>query len=146
MTNEPNNRGLRLRLHWKILLYSSALLVTLIVAMLVYVRAQAASFVSGRLAEDLERGSERIRAAENEEMSDLHLMAALVASIPQLNALLGTVVCGAICYKQVQDESPNSRGTWRSLGGPIHTQSLRSVFVKSPPLASRGSPEARARA
>jgi class 3 adenylate cyclase len=90
MTDETKHRGLRLRLHWKILLYSSALLVTLIVAMLVYVRSQAAGFVSGRLAEDLERGSQRIKAAENEQLSDLHLTAALVASFPSLNALLGT--------------------------------------------------------
>jgi class 3 adenylate cyclase len=88
MANELNKRGLRLQ--WKILLYSSALLVTLIVAMLVYVRAQAASFVSGRLADDLQQGSERIRAAENEQLSDLHLTAALVASFPNLNALLTT--------------------------------------------------------
>ncbi|HEV2350617.1 MAG TPA: adenylate/guanylate cyclase domain-containing protein [Terriglobia bacterium] len=88
MAGETKTRGLRL--HWKILLYFSALLLTLIVAMLVYVRSQAAGFVSGRLAEDLERGSERIKGAENEQLSDLHLTAALVASIPQLNALLGT--------------------------------------------------------
>jgi len=51
MTSEINRRPkIRLRLHWKILLYSSALLVALIVAMLVYVRAQAQSFVSGRAA------------------------------------------------------------------------------------------------
>lgn len=88
MANEAQKRGMRL--HWKILLYSSALLVTLIVAMLVYVRSQAAGFVSGRLAEDLEQGSQRITAAEAGQMSNLHLTAALVASIPQLNALLGT--------------------------------------------------------
>ena len=88
MPTETKTRGLRL--HWKILLYFSALLVTLIAAMLVYVRSQAASFVGGRLAEDLVQGSQRIKAAENEQMSDLHLTAALVASIPQLNALLGT--------------------------------------------------------
>ena len=88
MANEVKKRGLRL--HWKILFYSSALLVTLIVAMLVYVRAQAASFVSGRLADDLQQGSERIRAAESEQISDLHLTAALVASFPNLNALLST--------------------------------------------------------
>lgn len=81
---------MRFRLHWKILLYFSALLVTLIVAMLVYVRSQAASFVSGRLAEDLERGSQRIMALENEQLSDLHLTAALVASFPTLNAMLST--------------------------------------------------------
>lgn len=90
MTGEKINRGMRFRLHWKILLYFSALLVTLIVAMLVYVRSQAASFVSGRLAEDLERGSQRIMALENEQLSDLHLTASLVASFPNLNAMLST--------------------------------------------------------
>lgn len=90
MTDEMNKRPHRLRLHWKILLYSSALLVALIVAMLVYVRAQAASFVNARLADDLRQGSERIKAAEDAQFADLHLSAALVASIPQLNALLST--------------------------------------------------------
>jgi len=89
MTNEIKRRAkIRLRLHWKILLYSSALLVALIVTMLVYVRAQAASFVNARLADDLRQGSERIKAAEDEQFADLHLAAALVASIPNLNALL----------------------------------------------------------
>jgi class 3 adenylate cyclase len=90
MTLEVNKRPFRLRLHWKILLYSSALLVTLIVAMLVYVRAQAASFVSRQLTKDLQQGSERIKAAQNEQFASLHLTAALVASFPDLKALLGT--------------------------------------------------------
>jgi len=85
-----NRRPHRLRLHWKILLYSSALLIALIFAMLVYVRAQAASFVNGQLAKDLEEGSERIKAAENDQLASLHLTAALVGSFPVLKAALGT--------------------------------------------------------
>lgn len=90
MTKETNHRPHRLKLHWKILLYSSALLVALIVTMLVYVRAQAARFVNARLAGDLEQGSERIKAAENEQLDKLRLTAALIASFPSLNALLTT--------------------------------------------------------
>jgi class 3 adenylate cyclase len=88
MTSESKFPKIRLRLHWKILLYSSALLVALIVTMLVYVRAQAASFVNARLADDLRQGSERIKTAEDDEFANLHLSATLVASIPNLNALL----------------------------------------------------------
>jgi len=91
MVNETNHRPkIRLRLHWKILLYSSALLVALIVAMLAYVRSQAEGFVNGRLAEDLRQGSERINAAEERQLADLHLSAAVLASISSLEAALST--------------------------------------------------------
>jgi hypothetical protein len=40
----------RLRLRWKILLYSSALLVALIAATLIYVSHQAGQFVDRRIA------------------------------------------------------------------------------------------------
>ncbi len=78
----------RLRLRWKILLYSSALLVALIAATLVYVSHQAGQFVDSRIAQDLERGRQRIQAAENERLDDLKLTAQLVASLPYLKAVL----------------------------------------------------------
>ena len=80
----------RLRLRWKILLYSSALLVALIGATLVYVSHQAGQFVDSRIAQDLERGRQRIQAAENERLEDLKLIAQLVASQSNLKALLDT--------------------------------------------------------
>lgn len=81
---------MRLRLLWKILLYSSALLLALIAAMLVYVNHLAQGFVSERITEEFEQGREHILAAETERLDDLQLTARLVASFPQLKALLGT--------------------------------------------------------
>lgn len=82
----------RLRLRWKILLYSSALLVALIAATLIYVSHQAGQFVDSRIAQDLERGRQRIQAAENERLDNLKLTAQLVASLPYLKAVLASDV------------------------------------------------------
>jgi class 3 adenylate cyclase len=81
---------LRITLRWKILLYFSALLVGLIVAMLIFVSIQASKFVGDRVASDLEQGRHRIEGTQNEEVRDLSQTARLVASIPELKALLGT--------------------------------------------------------
>src|SRR5207247_5334722 len=78
----------RMPLLWKILLYSSSLLVGLITASLVYVNHQAERFVRENIGADLKRGVERIHAAEAERLERLELTARLVASFPELKALL----------------------------------------------------------
>src|SRR5439155_177288 len=80
----------RMPLLWKILLYSSSLLVGLITAMLVYVNHQAERFVGENTGAELKRGIERIHAAEAERLERLELTARLVASFPSLKALLAT--------------------------------------------------------
>lgn len=90
MGQSENKQGMRLTLRSKILLSTSALLVALIAAMLVYVNYQAERFVSERTAGDLEQGRERVEAWENERLADLRQKARLVASLPLLKALLGT--------------------------------------------------------
>jgi class 3 adenylate cyclase len=84
------DRTYRLPLRWRILLYSSAVLVILIACMLVYVNFQAHRFVTDRISADLTRGRERISSTLEDEFQDLSLTARLVASIPALKALLGT--------------------------------------------------------
>lgn len=74
----------------KILIYSSTLLVTLIVAMLVYVNFQAGWFVDERVRDNLRQGIQRITKAERGELTGLQLTAQLVASFPDLKALLTT--------------------------------------------------------
>src|SRR5881296_604418 len=80
----------RAPLRWKILLYSSALLIGLIMAMLIYVNHQAERFVRENTGAELKRGIERIHAAEAERLEALQLTARLVASFPDLKALLTT--------------------------------------------------------
>lgn len=80
----------RITLRWKILLYSGALLVALIGATLAFVSYQAGQFVDSRIAQDLEQGRMRIDAAQKERLENLRLTAQLVASFPDIKALLGT--------------------------------------------------------
>lgn len=74
----------------KILIYSSTVLVALIVAMLVYVNFQAARFVDERVGENLRLAMQRIARAEADRLAGLHLTAQLLASFPDLKALLDT--------------------------------------------------------
>ena len=74
----------------RILTYSSALLVALIVTMLVYVNFQAGWFVDERVKENLREGTQRIAKAEKDQLAGLQLTAQLVASFPDLKALLAT--------------------------------------------------------
>jgi class 3 adenylate cyclase len=90
MMKSQEGWGLRWTLRWKILLYFSALLVALIVAMLIFVSYQAGRFVNQRIASDLDQGQERIESTEDEQLADLRQTARLVASIPELKALLDT--------------------------------------------------------
>jgi class 3 adenylate cyclase len=90
MATDTFQPGFRFTLRWRILLYFSALLVGLIVAMLIYVGYQASHLADKRIASDLDQGLLRIVATENERLRDLNQTARLVASIPDLKALLGT--------------------------------------------------------
>ena len=90
MAKSNGGSAFRWTLRWKILLYFSALLVGLIVSMLIFVSYQAGRFVNQRIAGDLDQGRVRIESTENEQLTDLRQTARLVASIPELKALLGT--------------------------------------------------------
>src|SRR5688572_19428883 len=79
---------MRLPLRRKILLYSSSLLIVLIVTMLVYVSFQAERFVDERIANDIQQGRERILQAERERIQALRLSALLVAELPILKATI----------------------------------------------------------
>ena len=74
------------------LFYSSVLLLGLIASVLLFVNRQAGRFVNEGIADDLSRGSERIKAVEEERLASLRLTAGLVASFPNLKALLATDV------------------------------------------------------
>jgi adenylate cyclase len=78
----------RLRFRSKILLSTSALLVLLIAAMILLVNWQAQSFVTERIASDLENGRQRIQIIESERVAGLRQTAQLVASFPGLYELL----------------------------------------------------------
>jgi class 3 adenylate cyclase len=81
----------RTPLRRKILLYSSSVLVGLIVLMLVYVSWQAGQFVNDRIQSELLQGRDRIKAIESERLEKLRLTATLVASQPKVfSALLET--------------------------------------------------------
>jgi class 3 adenylate cyclase len=82
------DRGRRIPFAWRIALSSSAVLVTLIVAMLAYVNFQAHRFVTDRIASDLVQGGTRIESTIEDQFSALTLTAQLVADIPALKALL----------------------------------------------------------
>ena len=78
------------RLHTKILLSSSVILAALIVATLLYVGYQANGFVGARLTADLQRTQEQITADQAERFANLQVLAQLLASFPELRALLAT--------------------------------------------------------
>ncbi len=80
----------RISLRGKILLYSSSLLVALILAMLLFVDFQAKRYADERIAADLEQDRQRIEIMQSERMAGVRLTAQLVASFPELRALLGT--------------------------------------------------------
>ena len=79
-------RSLRARL----IATTGALIVSVTLATLAYVSLLANRTVDGRLAEDLERSRRAVAAAEAEQFSRLQLMAQMVASFPELRALLTT--------------------------------------------------------
>jgi class 3 adenylate cyclase len=80
----------RMSLRGKFLLLSSAVLVALIVAMLLFVGAQAGHSADEHLASDLDQDRQRIEIMESERLAGLRLTAQLVASFPSLKALLAT--------------------------------------------------------
>ncbi len=78
----------RWSLRTKILLASSVILLALIGATLAYVGWQANEFVGERMSGDLEESSSAIAAAEADRFAMLQLTAQVLASFPQLRALL----------------------------------------------------------
>ena len=108
----PNGkRPVRIPLRLKILLSSSALLVALIGAMLIYVSSQAERLVGQSIAKDLDQGRMRVGDAQNEQLAGLRQTARLVASLPQLKALLdktdfATIKDFLVGYQQ-QNQGPN---------------------------------------
>jgi adenylate cyclase len=79
-------RSLRARL----LATSGLLVVGLTLATLAYVSRLAERTVDGRISEDLERSRRAVAAAEAQQFARLHLVAEMVASFPELRALLAT--------------------------------------------------------
>ncbi len=79
---------LRLRLRWKLLLYTSTLLLGLIAGTLLFVNYQAEKFVSDGIAAGLQQGQQRVRIVESARMAGLRLTAQSVAGFPGLKALL----------------------------------------------------------
>ncbi len=77
-----------LSLRWKIALSVSVLLVALIATTLVYINYQAESFVSSQLAAEFDQSARDLLSIEVARVSDLDLTAGLLASFPDLNALL----------------------------------------------------------
>jgi class 3 adenylate cyclase len=76
-----------MRFRSKILLYTSALLVLLIAAMVLFVNWQAQAFVAERITSDLEQGRQRIQLIESERLVGLRRTAQLVTSFPDLKKL-----------------------------------------------------------
>lgn len=78
----------RWSLRTKILIASAGLILALIVATLAYVGAQANRFVGERLSADLASSAAVISTTESERFDTLQLTAQVIASFPQLRALL----------------------------------------------------------
>jgi signal transduction histidine kinase len=76
----------------RILLYTSVLMLSLLAAVFLYVNYRAERFVNEGIAADLARGRREVTTAEEERLSNLRLTAGLVASFPELKALLATDV------------------------------------------------------
>jgi class 3 adenylate cyclase len=74
----------------KILLYSSSVLIVLIVVMLVFVSFQAGRFVDERIKGDLQKGRERVKAVEEDTLRDLKLTATVLGSTPVFFSALNT--------------------------------------------------------
>jgi class 3 adenylate cyclase len=100
---------LRMSLRGKILLLSSTVLVALILAMLLFVDAQARRYADERLAAELEQDRQRMEIMENERLAGLRLTAQLVASFPTLNALLSTHDAATIQDFLVSYQEENKR-------------------------------------
>jgi len=77
-------------LRGRLLATTGALIVGVTVATVAYVSVLANRTVDGRLAEDLERSRRAVTAAEAERFARLQLLAQMVASFPELRALLAT--------------------------------------------------------
>ncbi|MGE0462091.1 MAG: adenylate/guanylate cyclase domain-containing protein [Vicinamibacterales bacterium] len=74
----------------RLLITSAALIVGLTLVTLAYVSRLADRTVDARIAEELERSRRAVAAAEAEQFARLQLVAGMVASFPELRALLAT--------------------------------------------------------
>jgi signal transduction histidine kinase len=79
-----------LSLRWKIFALSSALLVTLVAATLLYVRARAGVEVGERIEEELAAARDAVERADSDRADRLRETAELIASFPEFKALLET--------------------------------------------------------
>jgi class 3 adenylate cyclase len=79
-----------LSLRARILLISSALLVLLTAATLAYVGTQANGYVNQRLVDDLRRSQDLIASVQRDRLARLQLAAQVVASFPELRAIIDT--------------------------------------------------------
>ena len=77
-----------LSLRWKIATSVSILLVVLIATTLLFVNAQGAAYVAQQLAEEFDQSQRWIVGAEEQRLEGLRLTAGVVASFPDLKALL----------------------------------------------------------
>ena len=77
-------------LRTRLLVATSAILVALIGSTLFYVGTQATALVRDRVAADLGRTREQIRADEGQRHASLQVTAQVLASFPELRALLAT--------------------------------------------------------
>jgi class 3 adenylate cyclase len=94
----------------KILLYSSALLIALIVAMLGLVDYRAERFVGERLETDIKQGRERIVAEELRRNEELLLTSRFVASFPELKALISETSSETVRDYLVVYQTRNRKG------------------------------------
>jgi class 3 adenylate cyclase len=80
----------------KILLASSVMVLALIGATLAYVGVQANAFATERMTEDLAASEQIVKSAEADRFRNLQLTAQVLASFPQLRALLETTDAATI--------------------------------------------------
>ncbi len=80
----------RLSLRWKIAMSVSVLLIALIAATLIFVNAQGEAYVAQQLAQEFDQSQRWIAGAEDQRLVGLRLTAGVVASFPDLKALLDT--------------------------------------------------------
>ncbi len=79
-----------LSLRWKIAMSVSVLLIALIAATLIFVNAQGGAYVTQQLVEEFDQSQRWIAGAEDQRLVGLRLTAGVVASFPDLKALLDT--------------------------------------------------------
>jgi class 3 adenylate cyclase len=125
---------MRLPLRRRILIYSSGLLIALIAAMLALVNFQSERFVNERIASDLEQGMDRLNNAVNEHLEALQLTARLVASFPDLKALLGDTDTATIRDFLLSYQQENRRAEFLIVLDPAGRVVARTDTTAQTPL------------